>query len=231
MARRIFRPSGRFFLFILSVTGIACFGTPAFAASSTNIAAGCNAQVWSALTAKAAAQVAYDTAITREMINKPYSVLTLTCFDQAAGVSAAMGGAIFSGDFSAQLGTIMPVTAPPYNCTGPNTIGALWNTIATSGIDNGAPYATFNDLMSATQPPAGGGQEFNAGWSAANTPSANTQAVLGANSALATAVAALPGPPNTPLDFSNAKSSCDVLKQAGIFQGTCPQAGSFAAGP
>ena len=214
MASGIFRPSGKLFSSILLALGIICLSVPALA---QNVVAGCSATVWNALTAKAEAQVAYDVAVTRQMINKPDSVLTLTCFDQAAGVSATNGGQIFSGNFAGPLGTIMPVSpGGVYNCP---AIGDLWNTIITGGINTGAPYATFDDLLNGTAPP-GAGQDFAVGWNAAQR--------AGIFNNLKTAVAALPQPPQV-LDFSGAKSSCDVLKTAGIIQDNCPAAGSFQA--
>ena len=216
MASGIFRPSGKLFSPVLLALGILCLSVPALAQQS-NAVAGCSATVWNALTAKAEAQVAYDVAVTRQMINKPDSVLTLTCFDKAAGVSATNGGAIFSGNFAGPLGTIMPVDGSGvYNCP---AIGDLWNTIITGGINTGAPYATFDDLLNGRAPP-GAGQDFAAGWNAAQT--------AGIFNNLKTAVAALPQPPQV-LDFSGAKSSCDVLKTAGIIQDNCPAAGSFQA--
>ena len=70
-----------------------------------------------------------------------------------------------------------------FNCTGKGSIGDLWNTIVTEGLDTGAPYVSFNDLMT-TAPPAGGGTQFNAGWAAATA--LNPQ-ILGATSTLNTA--------------------------------------------
>ncbi len=213
MASHIFRPSGKLFLSVLTAFGIACFSASAFAAAAApaNVVAGCNVDVWKALTAKAEAQVAYDAAVTRQMINKPDSVLTLTCFDQAAAISAKNGGAIFGGDFTTQLQTIMPVsaTAPPYACTG---VGDLWNVIANEGVNTGAPYATFNDLLTGTIPP-GAGTDFTSGWTAAQQAGVFTN--------LQNMVTALPIPPQA-LNFATAKSSCDVLVIAQIIPGPCP---------
>jgi len=212
MAPSIFKPFGKLFLFTFSVLGIACFSLPAFA--QQNVVAGCNANVWKAMTAKADAQVAYDVAVTRQMINKPDSVLTLTCFDQAAGVSATAGGAIFSGDFAAPLSGVMPVLAGGYTCT---QIGDLWNTIVNGGINTGAPYATFDMLVNGDNMPVPQ-NDFGVGWSVAQQQQIFTN--------LKNAVAALSPPQQQqqPMDFSQAKSSCDVLKIANILQ-NCPQSG------
>jgi hypothetical protein len=214
MVSHIFRPSGRLFLLVLAAAGMACFSVSAMAAPPANVVAGCNQDVWNALSAKAEAQVAYDDAVIRQFINKPDSVLTLTCFDQAAGVSAAQGGAIFAGNFTTQLQTIMPVNGGGvYNC---NQVGLLWNAIATQGVNTGAPYATFNDLLTGTLPAPGAGpvgQDFTDAW--------NADQAAGIFTNLQTAVAQLPVAPQ-PLNFANAKSSCDVLLAAQIIPGPCP---------
>ena len=147
MMRHILRPSGKALLSAFLTFGVVffCVAT-ASAASGPQVILGCDPAVWQAMTAKAEAQVAYDTAVTDELVNKPDSVLTLTCFSDAAGVSAKNGGAIFSGDFTTQLQTIMPVTGGgTYNCT---QIGTLETQMINQGVDTGAPFATFNDLMS-----------------------------------------------------------------------------------
>ena len=227
MMRHIFRPSGNIFLLVLVLFGSACFSVAAYPAGPPNVVAGCNQDVWNALVAKSNAQVAYDAAVTREMINKPDSVLTLTCFDQAAGISAKTGGNIFSGDFTPDLQNIMRVTYPAggnYACAG---IGDLWNKIVTTGVDNTAPYATFDDLMTGNYP-AGTvtnlaiPNDFRAGWDAANT----ANVFSGLQTAVNNAVPQI----NPPVNYFNgpnpAKSSCDVLIKAGIINGNvgdpCP---------
>jgi len=197
---RIFR-SFKGLLFGLAMLGVACFNiSSAFAAVVT----GCDTDVWAALQAKAEAQIAYDSAVTRELINKPDSVLELTCFSDAAGVSAKKGGSIYSGDFTTDLQTVMPVTGGGnFNCT---EIGKLWNQITTQGVDTGAPYVTFDQLVNGPLP-AGAGADFTTGWKAANAAN-----VLGAGSNLQTAVNNLQKPPA--LDFSKCNSSTDVLNYA-----------------
>ncbi len=214
MMRHILRPSGKALLSAFLTFGVVffCVAT-ASAASGPQVILGCDPAVWQAMTAKAEAQVAYDTAVTDELVNKPDSVLTLTCFSDAAGVSAKNGGAIFSGDFTTQLQTIMPVTGGgTYNCT---QIGTLETQMINQGVDTGAPFATFNDLMSGTAP-AGGGTDFNNGW--------NESQAAGVFGNLNTAVSAMTAAQTKQypaLNFSAAKSSCDVLKAAGIVT-TCP---------
>jgi hypothetical protein len=205
MVHSVFRNSGKLFFTLATVTSINVLSFAAFAEP----VAGCDPQVMDALTAKAEAQVAYDTAVTRELIDKPDSVLTLTCFDQAAGVSAKQGGAIFSGDFTTSLKTVMPVNGGgAFTCA---EIDKLWKQISDQGINTGTPYATFDDLVNGNGTvPGGAGADFTAGWTAAN----------GVFNNLKTAVTALPPP--VAMDFTPAKSSCEVLTIAGIYSGSCP---------
>lgn len=210
MLRHILKASGR--LFASAVLSM-MFSGSAFAA----LAAGCNQNVWNALAAKADAQVAYDIAVTRAMINKPDSVLTLTCFDKAAGVSAKKGGAIFSGDFSTQLGDVLkPMTVGDgtYNCT---AIQDLWNTIASQGVKTGIPFATFDDLVTGNRPGPNNGNnnnsDFNAGWDAA----AAAHVFSNLQSAKTTLDNARPPVP----DFSQTKSTCEVLVAAKVLSCDC----------
>lgn len=208
--RHFSRFSGRFFAAAVAACGLMAVSASAGAAP---LAAGCSPDVWSALTAKAEAQVAYDSAVTRAIVDKPDSVLALSCFDKAAGTSAKQGGAIFAGDFTDKLKTVIPnVDNSGYNCT---EIKELWNKIVDGGINRGAPYATFEDLTSGNSPAPDDAAfaDFNAGWKAAKD--ANVFSTLN------TAVTALQGPPSPPLDFSAAKSSCDVLIAAGVIT-DCP---------
>ncbi len=180
--------------------------------------AGCNPAVLNAMNARAQAQMAYDIAVTNEMIDKPDSVLTLTCFNRAAGVSAAAlpaypgGGNIFSGDFTAGLNPVVPTSAPPFACT---EMALLWAAISTEGVNTAVPYATFTDLLNGnTAIPAGAGVDYTASWTSARP----APAAVFTN--LTTAVAALPAP--VTFDFTPAQSSCQVLVIAGIIPGPCP---------
>jgi hypothetical protein len=66
-------------------------------------AEGCDPVVEKAQQSRAAAKVAYDVAITEEHIQKPDSVMSMTCMNNLAGIAASGaaggGGTIFSGDF------------------------------------------------------------------------------------------------------------------------------------
>jgi hypothetical protein len=185
MMRRFYGPSGKLFLSVLLSLSLTAFSASAFAA--TSMMAGCQTSEWTALSDKAKALIAYDSAVTRQIITAPPSVLTLTCFGQHAGVSAVQGGKIFSGDLTSWLQTniinVAAVTADPTtnlaaapavtlgsgtysNCT---AIGDLWNSIVTAGLSTTSiPYVTFNDLMAGTAP-TGAGQAFSTDWTNAAT--------------------------------------------------------------
>ncbi len=195
-------------------------------------ASGCDPNVLKAMQAKAQAQVAYDVAVTEEIVNKPDSVLAMTCFNQAAGVSAADGGAIFSGDFTAGLTPVVgdalsdlynyfgdslgmdsgsvdytaTALGGPYNC---DEMDQLWTAVEGQGINTSVPFATFNDLVTGTSP-AGAGTDFAANWTSSS----------GEFTALNTAMSALP----TLMvpSFAASNTSCDVLVTAGVIPGPCP---------
>jgi hypothetical protein len=67
---------------------------------------GCDTTVEKAQQSKAAVRVAYDVAVTEEHIQKPDSVLSMTCFNNLAGIAASGSagglGTVFSGDYTAQ---------------------------------------------------------------------------------------------------------------------------------
>lgn len=172
---------------------------------------GCSPVVLDAMKARAQAQMAYDIAVTNEMIDPPDSVLNLTCFSNAAGVSASAGGSIFSGDFTAELNTIMPTIPGPFSCA---AMTALWTAISNEGVNTRVPYATFDNLMTGVIP-AGAGADYTATWTA---PSA-----VARFAALNTAVTALNASlPAALPDFTPARSSCRVLFMAGVLTAIPP---------
>lgn len=219
---------------LLSVLSVACIVLPSYAAFAAPIE-GCDPKVLAAMQAKAQAQVAYDVAITDQMINKPDSVLATTCFNQSAGVSAKEGGAIFSEDFTADLDPVVSTALenfydvfedavgndsgvvdytsaatqlqPTYNC---QEMEELWTQVKTEGVVTEVPYITLEALINGTAP-SDAGDDMRASWDAA----------AGQNvfSELQQAVGDLPVP-DVP-DFSTAKSSCEVLSIAGI-SSACP---------
>lgn len=192
---------------------------------------GCDPKVMAAMEAKAKARVAYDVAVTEQLTDKPDSVLALTCFHQAAGVSAKKGGEIFSGDFTDDL---KPIIEPALADTYKNFEGAagydsgkvdyksttlsdtfdcpqmdnLWKYTLSEPTETDIPYPSFSDLANGTKP-AGGGEDFNKSWEASQ---ADFAALKAADAALEK--------PQIP-DFSGAKSSCEVMAIAGI-SGACP---------
>lgn len=212
MTRFIFSASGRLLLPVLSVICVTFFSSAVYAGQ---VVAGCDEAIWKALDAKAQAQVAYDVAVTREIIDKPESVLKLTCFKDAAGVSAKKGGAVFSGDFRDDLSNVMPIgNGNNFVC---GEIQRLWDdVIVKQGINAKVPYATFDDLLNGQSgsAPAGAGDQYQSGWDAAADALVFDK--------LRIAVQDMPTPPTPPLDFSQEKTACNVLEKAKIYQGPCP---------
>lgn len=76
--------------------------------------AGCSPEVWDAMKAKSEAKVAYDVAVTEQIIKKPDSVLAMTCFNKTAGASANRTGKIFSDKNStdSRLGDAIGLVVP-----------------------------------------------------------------------------------------------------------------------
>lgn len=189
--------------------------------------AGCDPKVFDAMKATGQARVAADTAATTEIMNKPDSVLAMTCFNQAAGVSAQKGGSIFSGNFTTQL---KPVIEPSLSALYPqfedgvgfesdkvdygaitlqNTFNCkemddLWTQYESEGIQTTAPPVTFDEILSAT-PPADAGEDFTVAWNKAKEQNIFKEA----NDTVEALIKPdLPG-------LAAAEGSCDVLKGYG----------------
>ncbi len=197
--------------------------------------AGCDPRVKSAMDAKAQAKVAYDVAVTEQVVVKPDSVLAMTCFNRSAGVSAERGGNIFSGSFlgNANFASVITdalsamflqfadaegkdnyptdfyaLTAPEdeAECSG---IEELWTLIKEKGIAGAGgeiPYITMDELMSGTLP-GGVGERFQRNWDTA----AGTDFIF---QNLNTEMTGLPTA--TVVDFGAADSLCGVLTAAGV---------------
>jgi hypothetical protein len=197
--------------------------------------AGCNPTVMDAMQKTAQAKVAYDVARSEQVFPQPDSVLAMTCFDKAAGVSAARGGDLFSGSFS--YGPFSSVitdalnafysqfsdsegaqnNAVNYNQVGylPNDascngIGSFWDRIRQKGLEGGIPYMTMADMLTGSVP-SGAGPRFQHNW--------NTSAGDQIFSDVQNAYTNLPRP--VVPDFTNATTVCDVLRTAGNAPANC----------
>ncbi len=191
---------------------------------------GCNPAVWRAMTAKAQAKVAYDVAATEQIIKKPDSVLALTCFNNGAGISAAKGGSIFSGDFTQQLAPIIEDALQGFYSNFTDSVGALggvvdysaaatklgvnpdctkikdlWDKVAQAGTEKGAPPMTFKELTNNIVPSTAG-PEF----------AQNMQADAATMAELKNAVAAIPAPQNSFTAYTDGLTDCEYLQQNGI---------------
>jgi hypothetical protein len=144
---------------------------------------GCDSKVLQAMGDKANARVAYDVASTEQVVNKPDSILALTCFNNQAGEASSQLGQMFSGDYTTPLSKIIPdsLTAfyddfqdAPGKDTGTidyssaaTTLGAsgdiktcnglqdLWTKVDSEGIENDVPYYRYSDLVNAGSTPSG----------------------------------------------------------------------------
>jgi hypothetical protein len=83
---------------------VALMAVPSFAAAPVE---GCDGRVLQTMQAAAQSRVAASKAVDDEIYTQPDSGLALTCFNQAASVSAQQAGATFSGDFRAQTAPVV----------------------------------------------------------------------------------------------------------------------------
>ena len=197
---------------------------------------GCSTEVMTALKAKAKAKMAYDKAVTEQVVDRPDSVLAMTCFNESAGMAASKAGQTFSGDFVSESQNLtssgmsdayvedsggQPATASSTlqgsaNCNG---MDDAWKELKEEGIEGESPVASLTDMTDGV-PPAGAGDDFTTSWNAAKDK--------GVFDDLKNAVTALPDPTAQATDYSVAGSSCDVLAAAGIVSGGCQ--GVFSQG-
>lgn len=196
----------KYFLSCLSVFCVLLFSQSAFAQIE-----GCKPEIMQAMDAKATAKTAYDVAAAEQVIVKPDSVLAMTCYNKSAGVSAEVGGNLFSGSFLGNgsfislIGDMLAAffgqfadaegfdntgvvdyaaTAPANDTTCPD-IQRFWTRIKEKGVSGGVPFATFDDLINGILP-GGAGTRFQQNWNTANAD--------GVFSSLQTAMTALPLP-------------------------------------
>jgi hypothetical protein len=148
---------------------------------------GCNPQVLDAMQKKAQAKVAVDVAQTETIIDKPDSVLAMTCFSNSAGTTAVRGGSIFSGDFSTGLRPIIEdalqaffddfqdgagfeAASIDYTATAISDtqtcdeVKNLWSTIKDQGVRAGLPMVTLQSLITGVIPTGGDPAEYTDNW-------------------------------------------------------------------
>lgn len=198
---------------------------------------GCNPVVLDAMQQKAQAKVVYDTSVAEQITDKPDSVLAMTCFNQAAGVSGSTG-ATFSGDFTTDLTAVITPAltnfftnyddadgndsgavdytagaaniATTYNC---EEMKDMWLQTEQQGVNAQVPFMLFTDLINGVVP-AIGGDDFQQ-----NLTVAATTAILNAaQTAMADPFFTTPAAPT----ITNPTSSCAVLVAFSIIPGPCP---------
>lgn len=211
----------------LSLSGVSAYAQPV---------PGCNPQVLDAMQKKAQAKVAVDVAQTETMIDKPDSVLAMTCFSNSAGTTAVRGGSIFSGDFTSGLRPIIEdalqaffddfqdgagfeAAAIDYAATAITDTQAcdevknLWSTIKDQGVRAGLPMATLNNIINGIIPTGGDPNEYTDNWQQSITDGIFTD--------LQAAIGALPVPAVP--SFTSGQKMCQVMLAAGITPpGPCP---------
>ncbi len=91
----------------LAVAGFMTLATTTAMAQS--MVPGCNPAITDAMATKAQALVGYDISVVSETMDKPDSVLAMTCFYKSAGLDAEQGGKIFSEVF---MDALRPMIEP-----------------------------------------------------------------------------------------------------------------------
>lgn len=199
---------------------------------------GCSPTVMDAMKAKAKAEVAYDVAVTEEIVDKPDSVLATTCFNKAATNSGEKGGAIFSGSgpllsgLSQVVGPSLQVmyqnfegaegfdSANVVKYTGPEalSIGAAAGGNNCDGVSKlwervegrGVTGGVpYATFSDLMSGSLSGGTDFDSNMAASQTTFTNLNSTMGQ-----IAPTAVPA-------FNNNQSSCQVLQTAGVVS-SCP---------
>jgi len=211
---------------------------------------GCNQTVLTAMEAKAQARVAYDVASTEQVLDKPDSVLFMTCFNNSAGNSALNIGSIFSDDYTVGIDRIVPDSLTAFNndwaeaagndlgsvdytqtalgtgITTCSSITDLWQEISDEGIQKNIPYVTYQELKT-NAVPTGALTTGALDDDPANATNLNFQenweqaATDGVFSDLTNATAAGVLPTVTIPAYAATTTSCSVIIAAGI-AGACP---------
>ncbi|MEZ0261781.1 MAG: hypothetical protein ACAH80_12280 [Alphaproteobacteria bacterium] len=211
---------------------------------------GCNQTVLTAMEAKAQARVAYDVASTEQVLDKPDSVLFMTCFNNSAGNAAANIGTIFSDDYTVGIDRIVPDSLTAFNNDWAESLGndsgvvdytqtavgttitacdempELWQENSDEGIQKNIPYVTYEELKLNAVPTGalttGTFDDDPAGATNQNFVEDWQQAATdGTFSDLQTATAAGTLPTVTIPSYAATTDACSVVTTAGI-AGTCP---------
>lgn len=224
------------FASLLIATALSCFvfmsSNPAHA-----LVAGCDPNKFAHMQDRSTLQVGNDLGATQEIIKKMDTVIALTCWPEAAQISANEGGAIFSGAFEGELnnvigdmvnellgqfvgsflesfGTLGTLIGSWFGWGGGftcNHMQDMWDDVVTRGINQAAEFLDV-DGMIATALGGGSASTFIDDNLGAIAPvAANIQAVITA--------------PPTPIpNFLGANTLCAVqtLNNGGVAPPGCP---------
>lgn len=202
------------------------------------LVAGCDPNKFSHMQDRATLQVGNDLGASQEIIKKMDTVIALTCWPEAAQISANEGGAIFSGGFEAELnnvisdmvdellnqfvgsflesfGTLGGIIGGWFGFGGPGSFNCthmqdMWDDVVTRGINQSAEFLDV-DGMIATALGGGSASSFIDDNLGAIAPvAANIQAVITA--------------PPTPIpNFTGANTICEVqFRNTGAMPPGCP---------
>lgn len=223
------------FASFLIATALSCFvflsAKPAHA-----LVAGCDPNKFAHMQDRSALETGNDLGAAQEIIKKMDTTIALTCWPEAAQISANEGGAIFSGGFEAELnnvisdmvdellnqfvgsflesfGTLGTIIGSWFGFGGGFTcthMQDMWDDVVTRGINQAAE---FLDLDAKIATALGGG-------SASSFLDDN----LGALSAVAAQIQAVITAPPTPIpNFTGANTICEVqFRNTGAMPPGCP---------
>lgn len=177
--KHFYRPLSRILPLVAVCAMLSAMPAFADAIDANGPTPGCDQRVLTAMQDKANARVAYDVASTEQVIDKPDSILAMTCFNNAAGEAANKLGSMFSGDFTTPLSKIVPdalsafyddfkgadgndtnkvdytQTALGTSVTNCNYVQDLWTQVKSEGIQPDVPYARYSDLVNNGSMPTG----------------------------------------------------------------------------
>lgn len=144
-------------MFSLLLTGLSATAYAGGGGGAGPGTVGCDPAVVAAAKAKAEALVAADRAIIDQTIDQPASVLMSTCYNEASGNSADVGG-FFSGNFSGDLAPIIGTALNVFYDDFDSSIAGFFSSAISSFFGGGGtnPGSTMGSLFGAIGGALGG---------------------------------------------------------------------------
>lgn len=232
------------FASFLMATALACFISLASGSAYAQVA-GCDPNKLDHMKDRAVLKVGDAMGCAQEIIRKMDSVVAMTCWPEAAQISANEGGNIFSGAFEGELnnvigdmvdemlnqfvgsflesmGTLGGIIGSWFGWGGPGTFSCthmqdMWDDVVTRGINQACEFLDLDALIAVAQSPSG------VPFSASEFVDANLRALGGAGNVADRINTVLTTPPTPVPNYVGANSVCavQVLNNGGPVPG-CP---------